>query len=147
MLKKLLIANRGEIAIRIARTAADLGISTVSIYSEDDNQSLHTRHTDTAVDLNKIGIAAYLDADRIVSIALEQGCDSIHPGYGFLSESAEFASICEKNGLIFVGPSPEGLHSFGDKAAARALADKCDVPVLPGRSHGISLEELSLIHI
>ena len=141
MLKKLLIANRGEIAIRIARTAADLGISTVSIHSEDDNQSLHTRHTDTAVDLNKIGVAAYLDADRIVSIALEQGCDSIHPGYGFLSESAEFASICEKNGLIFVGPSPEGLHSFGDKAAARALADRCDVPVLPGRSHGISLEE------
>ena len=78
MLKKLLIANRGEIAIRIARTAADLGISTVSIYSEDDNQSLHTRHTDTAVNLNKLGIAAYLDADRIVSIALEQGLSLIH---------------------------------------------------------------------
>lgn len=141
MLKKLLIANRGEIAIRIARTAADMGISTVSIYSEDDAQSLHTRHTDVTIDLKKIGIAAYLDANQIVSIAVEQECDSVHPGYGFLSESSEFASICEKNGLIFVGPSPEGLQSFGDKAEARALAQKCNVPVLPGYSHRISLEE------
>ena len=141
MLKKLLIANRGEIAIRIARTATDLGITTVAIFSEDDRLSLHTRHGDEAVDLGAIGVAAYLDIGRIIEVALQTGCDSIHPGYGFLSENPDFASACTTAGLTFVGPDAATLQQFGDKAQARSLAEACDVPVLPGRSHSVTLEQ------
>src|ERR1700733_10488637 len=103
MIKKLLIANRGEIAIRIARTAAEMGIVTVSVFAEDDALSLHTRKTDEARGLRGTGAAAYLDAAQIISIAGETGCDAIHPGYGFLSENADFACACNDAGLVFVG--------------------------------------------
>src|SRR5580693_8528698 len=96
MLKKLLIANRGEIAIRIARTAAEMGITTVALFSEDDALSLHTRKTDEARGLKGKGAAAYLDGAQIVSLAREAGCDSVHPGYGFLSENAGFARACAR---------------------------------------------------
>ncbi len=141
MLKNLLIANRGEIAIRIARTASDLGISTVAIYAEDDSQSLHTRHADQALSLGAVGVAAYLDSERIIAIAQEAGCDSVHPGYGFLSEIAIFAKACESAGLEFVGPGVETLQQFGDKANARSLAESCGVPVLPGLSHAVTIDE------
>ena len=141
MLKSLLIANRGEIAIRIARTASDLGIATVAIYSEDDSQSLHTRHADRALSLGAVGVPAYLDSARIIALAKEAGCDAVHPGYGFLSELSEFADACEGNGLEFVGPSAETLLQFGDKAQARILAEDCGVAVLPGLSHAITLDE------
>ena len=138
MLRKLLIANRGEIAIRIARTAAGLGIVTVSVFAEDDSLSLHTRKTDETRGLGKEGGAAYLDAARIVEIARESGCDAVHPGYGFLSESAGFARICQQAGLSFVGPNPDTLSLFGDKAQARNLAVRAGIPVLAGTSAGIS---------
>jgi len=141
MLKNLLIANRGEIAIRIARTAADLGLSTVAIYAEDDGQSLHTRHADQALSLGETGVPAYLNIGRIIELAQEAGCDSIHPGYGFLSENADFAHACENAGLAFVGPTAQTLQQFGDKASARALAEACDVQVLPGLSRPVSLDE------
>ncbi len=141
MLSSLLIANRGEIAIRIARTAGDLGIETATVYAEDDSQSLHTRHADRALDLGAVGVPAYLDSDRIIALAQEAGCEAVHPGYGFLSELAEFAEACEGSGLVFVGPSPETLRRFGDKAQARALAEECGVPVLPGLSRAVTLDE------
>ena len=141
MFKNLLIANRGEIAIRIARTASDLGIATVAIYAEDDSQSLHTRHADTALSLGAVGVPAYLDAARIIALAKEAGCDAVHPGYGFLSEIAEFADACAADGLEFVGPSAETLRQFGDKAQARSLAEQCGVPVLPGLSRAVTLDE------
>ncbi len=131
-MKKLLIANRGEIAIRVARTAAEMGIATAAVYSEDDAASLHVRKADDAVALKGSGAAAYLDIARIVDAASAAGCDAVHPGYGFLSENADFARACAEAGLIFVGPSPEALSLFGDKAAARRLAQEAGVPVLSG---------------
>ncbi len=98
MIKKLLIANRGEIAIRIARTAAEMGIATVAVFSEDDALSLHTRKTDEARGLKGTGAAAYLDGAQIVAVARDTGCDAIHPGYGFLSENAGFARACSRRG-------------------------------------------------
>ena len=142
-MKKLLIANRGEIAIRIARAAADMGIATVSVFSEDDATSLHTRRSDESRALKGVGPSAYLDIAQIVAIAKESGCDAVHPGYGFLSENAEFAKACAAAGLTFVGPTPETLDLFGNKATARALAEKCDVPVLSGTSKATSLAEVA----
>jgi acetyl/propionyl-CoA carboxylase alpha subunit len=141
MIKSLLIANRGEIAIRIARTASDLGISTVAVYAEDDSLSLHTRHADRALELGAVGVPAYLNTARIIALAKEAGCDAVHPGYGFLSEIAAFAEACESAGLTFVGPSAETLARFGDKAQARSLAETCGVPVLPGLDHAVTFEE------
>ena len=141
MLKNLLIANRGEIAIRIARTASDLGISTVAIYAEDDSASLHTRHADRVLSLGAVGVPAYLDTARIIALAEEAGCDSVHPGYGFLSEIADFAEACDRAGLKYVGPEVDTLQRFGDKALARSLAEACGIPVLPGFSHAVTLDE------
>jgi pyruvate carboxylase len=114
-LTKLLIANRGEIAIRIMRAAAELDIQTVAVFSEDDGQSLHTRKADEARPLRGAGVGAYLDVEHILTVAKEAGCDAIHPGYGFLSENAGFARRCAEEGIIFVGPRAEILELFGDK--------------------------------
>lgn len=139
--RRLLIANRGEIAVRIARAAAEDGLTSVAVYAEDDANSLHWRVTDEARPIGAKGAAAYLDAERIVAIAREADCEAVHPGYGFLSENADFARLCADAGIIFVGPSPDVLARFGDKASARALAAECDVPVLPGTQGPTSLEE------
>jgi acetyl/propionyl-CoA carboxylase alpha subunit/acetyl-CoA carboxylase carboxyltransferase component len=139
--QKLLIANRGEIAVRIARTAAEMGIATVAVYSEDDAASLHTRKADEAVGLKGSGPAAYLDIAQVVAAAKDAGCDAVHPGYGFLSENAAFARACAEAGLTFVGPSPATLELFGDKGRARARAQDCCVPVLPGTEGPTSLAE------
>jgi acetyl/propionyl-CoA carboxylase alpha subunit/acetyl-CoA carboxylase carboxyltransferase component len=138
---RLLIANRGEIAIRIARTAAELGIATVGVYAEDDARALHVRHVDEAAPLNGSGAGAYLDQAALIAIAAERGCDAVHPGYGFLSENADFAEACGEAGLTFVGPSPVSLRTFGDKAAARALAQACGVPTPQGISRAVTLPE------
>ena len=140
MLKKLLIANRGEIAIRIAQAAAELGIATVGIHSEDDATSLHVRRVDEVRTLKGRGAAAYLDIAAVIAAAKEAGCDSVHPGYGFLSENAEFARACAAAKLIFVGPTPDQLDLFGDKARARAHAGKHKVPVLPATAGAMDLE-------
>ena len=139
----LLIANRGEIAIRIAQACADLGIRSVAVFAEDDNACLHTRKADLAVPLAGRGPAAYLDMDQLIAVAHEQGCAAIHPGYGFLAENAEFARRCQAAGLTFVGPTPETLQLFGDKAAARDLAERCAVPLVPGINRPVTLEQAS----
>ena len=131
-IEKLLVANRGEIAIRILRAAADLGIPTVAVYAGDEAASLHLSKADEAVALPGRGVPAYLDGAAVLAIAQEKNCDAIHPGYGFLSENADFANACGQAGVAFVGPGAETLDMFGDKAAARDLAEKNGVPVLPG---------------
>src|SRR5437588_5497896 len=128
----LRIANRGEIAIRIMRAAAELGVRTVAVFSEDDSQSLHIRRASEAHALRGRGAAAYLDGPQIIAVAQAAGCDALHPGYGFLSENADFACLCAEAGIIFVGPRPEVLSLFGNKLEARSLAMRCGVPVLPG---------------
>jgi acetyl/propionyl-CoA carboxylase alpha subunit/acetyl-CoA carboxylase carboxyltransferase component len=138
---RLLIANRGEIAIRIARAAAESGLRTVTVHSEDDATSLHTRKSDETRALPGAGPAAYLDGEQIVAAARAAGCDAIHPGYGFLSENAAFARRCAAEGLVFVGPAPEAIECFGDKGRARALARRLGVPTLPGTIGATSLEE------
>ncbi len=130
--RKLLIANRGEIAIRIARAAADLGIASVAVYSQDDSSSLHVRKADEAHALPHAGAPAYLDGARLIALAKETDCDAVHPGYGFLAENAHFARAVAAAGLVFVGPSPDALDLFGDKMRARALATRCGAPVIEG---------------
>ena len=142
-LKRLLIANRGEIAIRITRAARDLDIETVSVFSQDDSTSLHTRMTDDAVALEGIGVAPYLDIAQLVKAAKDSGCDAVHPGYGFLAESGDFARACIEAGLVFVGPSPEQLDLFGDKSRARKAAEEIGVPTVMGTSRATTLAEVA----
>src|SRR5215212_5020112 len=130
MFARVLIANRGEIAIRIARAAADLGIQTVAVYPQDDAKSLHVGAADQAVQLPGAGARAYLDIAAVVKAAKDSGCDCVHPGYGFLSENAAFARACAEAGLTFIGPSPEVLETFGDKGKARTLAEAVGVPIV-----------------
>ncbi len=141
MFKAVLIANRGEIAIRITRAAADLGIRTVAVFSADDADSLHTRVADEAVALEGLGARAYLDIDAVVAAAKEAGCDAIHPGYGFLSERADLARACDDAGITFIGPSIEHLELFGDKARARQAAIAADVPILDGIDRAVTVDE------
>ena len=140
-ISSILIANRGEISIRIARAASDLGRRTVAVWSEDDADSLHRRMADAAHPLAGKGPSAYLDMDAVVQAALDSGCDAVHPGYGFLSERAEFAQRCAATGLTFIGPSVEHLALFGDKARAREAALAAGVPVSRGLDRSVTLEE------
>ena len=140
-MRGVLVANRGEIAIRVMRAAAELGIRTVAVHAEDDAACLHTRRADAVHPLRGRGAAPYLDAAQLVEAARESGCDAVHPGYGFLSERADFARACEEAGLAFVGPRPETLELFGSKVRARALAEECGVPVVEGLSRAVGAEE------
>ena len=133
MFRTLLIANRGEIACRIARTARRMGIATVAVYSAADAAALHVKAADRAV---QIGPAAardsYLNIGRIIEAARRSGADAIHPGYGFLSENPEFAEACAKAGIVFVGPPPSAMRAMGSKSAAKSLMEQSGVPLLPG---------------
>ena len=140
-ISSLLVANRGEIAIRIARAAADLGIRSVAVYSQDDADSLHTRIADEAVGLDARGVPAYLDIEAIVAAAVAAGCDAVHPGYGFLAENAALARACADAGVTFVGPSIANLELFGDKGRARAAAAESDVPTIPGIDGAVTQEQ------
>ncbi len=140
-IKKLLIANRGEIAIRIAAAAHELGIFTTSVYAQDDASSLHRFRSDQSIALAGSGPAAYLDGEQITRLAAETNCDAVHPGYGFLSENQAFAHQCQEAGLKFVGPDPETLGLFADKSRARILADKCGVPIIAGTKGDITLDD------
>jgi propionyl-CoA carboxylase alpha chain len=133
MFKKILIANRGEIAVRIIRTCKRLSIETVAVYSEADARSLHVQEADEAVFLGKARSAeSYLVAEKIIDAALKTGCQAIHPGYGFLSENAGFCEKVCKSGMVFIGPSAAAIATLGDKIASKALAIKSSVPVVPG---------------
>lgn len=138
---RLLVANRGEIAVRILHAAAELGWLTVAVYSEDDAGALHVRRADAARPLRGAGPAAYLDVDQLVAIARTTGCALVHPGYGFLSEQPGFARALHAAGIGFVGPSADTLALLGDKTRARSLARECDVEVLPGTFAATSLDE------
>src|SRR6185436_3407730 len=132
--KKLMAANRGEIAIRVFRAATELGLRTVAVYAQEDRLGVHRFKADEAylIGEGKGPVGAYLDIAGIVALAKERGVDMIHPGYGFLAENADFAQACLDSGITFVGPRPELLRLMGDKVAARALAKKVKVPTLPG---------------
>jgi pyruvate carboxylase len=144
--RKLLAANRSEIAIRIFRAGTELNLRTVAMYAQEDRFCLHRFKADEAylIGQGKGPVAAYLDIESIITMAKEKGVDAIHPGYGFLSENAHFARACAKAGIAFVGPRPELLEMMGDKTAARALAQRIDVPTLPGNEEPISDREEAL---
>ncbi|MGH6751570.1 MAG: biotin carboxylase N-terminal domain-containing protein, partial [Bradyrhizobium sp.] len=139
--QKLLIANRGEIAIRIARAAGETGLATVAIYPADDALSLHVRAADAAHEIPGRGARAYLDIEAFVAAAKAAGCDALHPGYGFLSENTLLARRCAEEGITFVGPSPAALDLFGDKAKAKALAKENGVPIIEGTGGPTTLEQ------
>lgn len=128
-MKRLLIANRGEIALRILRASKDLGIETVAAYSQTDRDALHLSLADETV---CIGKHSYLDAHQMLAAAISRGCDAVHPGYGFLAEDPDFAASVEAQGLVFVGPTPQQISLMGDKAQARQHMQSCGIPVLPG---------------
>jgi 3-methylcrotonyl-CoA carboxylase alpha subunit len=133
MFRKLLIANRGEIACRVMRTAKRLGMRTVAVYSDAESDALHVRHADEACRIGPAPAAeSYLDMEAILAAARETGAEAIHPGYGFLSENEDFALACRRAGVVFVGPSPEAIAAMGDKAAAKRLMEKAGVPLVPG---------------
>ncbi len=139
MFDRILIANRGEIALRIVRAVRDLGAASVAVHAADDARSPHVRLADEAAALDGDGPAAYLDIARLLAIAREHGCNAIHPGYGFLSERADFAQACADAGVAFIGPGVAQLALFGDKARARALAREHGVPLLPGSAGAVTL--------
>jgi len=138
MLKKLLIANRGEIAVRIVRACAEMNIRSVAVYTEPDRHALHVKRADEAHCVGEDPLAGYLDARRLVNMAVETGCDAIHPGYGFLSENSEFARICADRGVTFIGPDADVIAKMGDKTAARASMMAAGVPVTPGSQGNLS---------
>ncbi|HZB52170.1 MAG TPA: biotin carboxylase N-terminal domain-containing protein, partial [Reyranella sp.] len=132
MFKRVLIANRGEIAIRIARAAASLGVDSVAIFTRADAMSLHTKLAGSAREIGGDAVRGYLDIEAVIDAAKASGCDCVHPGYGFLSENTLFAERCEAGGLRFIGPSPASLKLFGDKVEARTFAQTQGIPVIPG---------------
>ncbi|MEO8901449.1 MAG: biotin carboxylase N-terminal domain-containing protein [Polyangiaceae bacterium] len=130
VIQRVLIANRSEIAVRIARTLRELGIEAVAVYTAEDRLALHARSADRAVELRSP--LGYLDAEELIRLGLAAGCDAIHPGYGFLSENAEFAAACWTAGLCFIGPPPSAIKAMGSKQRARALMEASGVPIIPG---------------
>lgn len=132
MIRKILIANRGEIAVRIIRACAEMGIRSVAIYAEADRFSLHVKKADEAYSLGNDPLAGYLNVHRIVNLAASTGCDAIHPGYGFLSENPELAAACERRGITFIGPTSKVIKRLGDKTQARDAMKAAGLPVTPG---------------
>ena len=142
MLKKILVANRGEIAMRVIRACRELNIATAAIYAESDAKAIYVKKANEAYLVGPGPVQGFLDAQQIVNLAKRIGADAIHPGYGFLAENAEFAHLCQQAGITFIGPSPQALELLGDKVKARALAKKVGVPVVPGTDGPVgSLEE------
>mgnify|MGYP000041019210 CR=1 FL=1 len=137
MIKKILIANRGEIAVRIVRACAEMGIKSVAIYAEADRHSLHVKKADEAYSLGPDTVAGYLNAHRIVNLAVATGCDALHPGYGFLSENPQLAEICERRKIRFIGPDANVIRHMGDKIMARKSMIKAGIPVTPGSEHSL----------
>lgn len=141
MFKKVLVANRGEIATRIIRACNELGISTVGIYSEADREAMHVKKADEAYLVGPGPVEGYLNIHRIVDLAKKAGADAIHPGYGFLSENAKLPELCERSGITFIGPSSEAISLMGDKIAGKESVKKAGVPILPGSHGSVSNDE------
>jgi pyruvate carboxylase subunit A len=138
LIKKVLIANRGEIAVRIARACAEMGIKSVAIYTDADRYSLHLKKTDEAYSLGPDTVSGYLNAHRIVNLAVASGCDALHPGYGFLAENPELAHICEKRNIRFIGPTAAIIERLGNKIEARKAMIEAGVPVTPGSDGNVN---------
>ncbi len=142
MFRKILVANRGEIAVRIVRACAELGITSAAIYSDADRNALHVKKADEAYNLGPDPVGAYLNVHRIVALAESAGCDALHPGYGFLSENPHLPEVCARRGIVFIGPSPAVVRGMGDKIAARGAMKAAGIPVIPGSDGSVqSLDE------
>ncbi|MCE3243701.1 MAG: acetyl-CoA carboxylase, partial [Deltaproteobacteria bacterium] len=145
MFKRILIANRGEIAVRIARACRELDIETVAVYSEADRESLHVKYADYAYAIGPApSIQSYLNIERIIEVAKRSHAEAVHPGYGFLAENSQFAKRCLAEGIVFIGPSPEVIDQMGDKVKAREIMKAAGVPVVPG-SDGILTSEAQVL--
>jgi len=146
MFKKILVANRGEIALRVIRACKELGIQSVGVYSEADDKSLHLTLADERICIGPpISAKSYLSIENIINAALESGADAIHPGYGYLAEKEEFARACEDRGIVFIGPSPANLKQAGDKMAAKKIMEKAGVPVIPSSPTGTDRLDEALV--
>src|SRR5688572_28538089 len=145
-IKKLLVANRGEIAIRSLRAAAELGIKTVAVFTYEDRYSLHRYKADEGYQIGSDSepLKPYLDIEEILRVARANNVNAIHPGYGFLSENVKFATRCREEGIIFVGPSPESMQMLGDKVAAKAVARKIGVPLIEGNEQELTSAEIAI---
>jgi pyruvate carboxylase subunit A len=142
MIRKILVANRGEIAVRIVRACRELGIKSVAIYTDADRNALHVKKADEAYNIGSDPVLGYLNAHNIVNLAVASGCDALHPGYGFLSENPVLAEVCGRRGIKFIGPSPQVIRQMGDKIQARLAMIKAGIPVVPGSEHNLeSVEE------
>ncbi len=138
VIKKILVANRGEIAVRIVRACAELGIESVAVYTDADRHALHVKKASEAYNLGPDPVGGYLNAHRIASVALSAGCDAVHPGYGFLSENPELPETCARRGLTFIGPSPDVIRRMGDKTMARQAMIAAGIPVVPGSDGNVN---------
>ncbi len=137
MIKKILVANRGEIAVRIIRACREMGIRSVAIYTDADRHALHVKKADESYNIGSDPVVGYLNAHNIVNLAVASGCDALHPGYGFLSENPVLAEVCARRGIKFIGPSPEVIRQMGDKIQARQAMIKAGIPVTPGSDHNL----------
>ena len=132
-IRRVLVANRGEIAVRVMRTCRDLGIETVAVFSDADRSALHVRYADQAIHIGPPPAReSYLDIEKILTAVRTSGADAVHPGYGFLSENEDFADACDRAGIVFIGPSGDSMRMMGDKTSARATVTRAGVPVIPG---------------
>ncbi len=144
MIKKILIANRGEIAVRIVRACREAGVTSVAIYADPDRHALYVKKASEAYSIGPDPIAGYLNAHRIVNLAVATGCDALHPGYGFLSENPELARICKRRGIRFIGPNAEVIRKMGNKIEARHSMQQAGVPVVPGSDSNLASVEEAL---
>ena len=132
-ISSILIANRGEIALRVIRACKELGIKSIAVYSDEDTRSIHVKRADESYHIGKAAASeSYLNMSKIIEVANSVGADAIHPGYGFLSENENFAEMCERNGIIFIGPKSEAMEITGDKMKCKAVMKKARVPTVPG---------------
>src|SRR5664279_2865397 len=148
MIQKVLVANRGEIAVRVMRSCREMGIKTVAVFSEADRSSMHVRYADEAYFIGAApSTESYLNIDKIIGVAKQSGADAIHPGYGFLSEKASFSERCAAEGIIFIGPSAYAISTMGDKITARKTMIAAGVPVVPGTTDKVTSEKEALAAI